>query len=149
MGMVKNYCRFVNGFFKIVTPLTWLKNKDTNFEWTPDCENCFREFKNWLLTASVLTLLSGSGGYAVYTDASGKGLGCLLMQHHTIIAYGLKQLKSHEQNYPTHNFELATIVHALKIWYHYLYEEILEIYIDNKSLEYLFTQRELNMRQCR
>ena len=66
-----------------------------------------------------------------------------------VIAYGSRQLKNHEQNYPTHNIELAAIVLALKIWRHYLYGEQFEVYSDHKSLKYIFTQRDLSMRQRR
>ena len=65
------------------------------------------------------------------------------------MAYGSKQLKNHEQNYPTHDLELATIVFALKICHHYLYGEQFEVFSDHKSLKYIFTQCNLNMRQSR
>ena len=65
------------------------------------------------------------------------------------VAYGSRQLKNHEQNYPTHDMELAAVVFALKIWRHYLYGEQFEVYSDHKSLKYIFTQRDLNMRQRR
>jgi hypothetical protein len=71
------------------------------------------------------------------------------MQNDNVIAYALCQLKSYEQNYPTHNLELAAIVFALKIWRHYLYGERCKIYTDDKSLKYFFTQKELNMRRRR
>ena len=66
-----------------------------------------------------------------------------------VLAYGSRQLKNHEQNYPTHNIELAAVVLALKIWRHYLYGEQFEVYSDHKSLKYIFTQRDLSMRQRR
>ena len=66
-----------------------------------------------------------------------------------IVAYGSRQLKNHEQNYPTHDMKLATVVFTLKIWRHYLYGEEFEVYSDHKSLKYIFTQRDLNMRQRR
>jgi hypothetical protein len=87
-----------------------------------------------------------SGNFIEYSDASKKGLGCVLMQNGNVIAYASHQLKPYKQNYPTHDLELATIVFALKIWRHYLYDERYEIYMDHKSLKYLFTQKELNMR---
>ena len=71
------------------------------------------------------------------------------MQHGKVIAYASRQLKPHEQKYPIHDMELAAIVFALKIWIHYLYGEKYEIYTDHKSLKYIFTQKELNMRQRR
>ena len=73
----------------------------------------------------------------------------MLMQHGKVIAYAYRQLKIYEQNYPTHDLELTTVVFALKIWRHYLYGERCEIYTNHKSLKYFFTQKELNMRQQR
>ncbi|KAL4038317.1 hypothetical protein IC575_001931 [Cucumis melo] len=88
-------------------------------------------------------------GFVIYSDASKKGLGCVLMQQGKVVAYASRQLKSHEQNYPTHDLELAAMVFALKIWRHYLYGEKIQIFTDHKSLKYFFTQKELNMRQRR
>jgi len=85
----------------------------------------------------------------IYTDASGQGLGCVLTQHGFVIAYASRQLKQHERNYPTHDLELAAVIFALKIWRHYLLGDHVLIYTDHKSLKYVFTQRELNMRQRR
>ena len=85
----------------------------------------------------------------MYCDASRVGLGCVLMQSGRVVAYGSCQLKNHEQNYPTHDMELAAVVFSLKIWLHYLYGEQFEVYSDYKSSKYIFTQRYLNMRQRR
>ena len=71
------------------------------------------------------------------------------MQDGRVIAYTSCQLKKHETNYLTHNLELATIVFALKIWKHYFYEKTCQVFTDHKSLKYLFTQKELNLRQKR
>ena len=84
----------------------------------------------------------------MYCDASRAGLGCVLMQSGRVVAYGSRQLKNHEQN-PTQDMELAAVVFTLKIWSHYLYGEEFEVYSDHKSLKYIFTQRDLNMRQRR
>ena len=85
----------------------------------------------------------------MYCDASRIGLGCVLMQSRRVVAYGSRQLKNHEQNYPTHDMEFAVVVFALNIWRHYLYGEEFEVYSDHKSLKYIFTQQDLNMRQRR
>jgi len=71
------------------------------------------------------------------------------MQHGRIIAYASRQLRNHERNYPTHDLELAAVIFALKIWQHYRYGVFCEIYIDHKSLKYIFTKKELNMHQRR
>jgi hypothetical protein len=76
-------------------------------------------------------------------------LGCVLMQDGRVIAYASCQLRKHEVNYPTHDLELPAIVHGLKIWRHYLLRNVCNIFTDYKSLKYIFTQSELNMRQRR
>ena len=83
----------------------------------------------------------------MYCDASRQGLGCVLMRNDKVIAYAFMQLKKHEQNYPTHDLELAAVVFSLRIWRHYSYGVPCRIFTDHKSLQYLFTQKELNMRQ--
>ena len=117
--------------------------------WSKECQSSFEELKKKLVSALVLTIPSGSGGFIVYSDASHHGLGCVLMQHGKVVAYASRQLKPYEKNYPTRDLELAVVGFILKIWRHYLYGETCEIYIDHKSLKYLFSQKELNMRQRR
>ena len=75
------------------------------------------------MLAPILTIPLGSGGFTIYSDASRKGLGYVLMQHGKVVAYASRQLKPYEQNYPTHDLELAAMIFALKIWRHYLYGE--------------------------
>ena len=86
------------------------------FSWNSACEQSFGELKHRLVTAPVLTVPDGSGNFVIYSDTSGKGLGCVLMQNGKVIAYASRQLKDYERNYPTHDLELAAIVFALKIW---------------------------------
>jgi hypothetical protein len=97
----------------------------------------------------VLSLPDISKDFVVYCDASRQGLGCVLMQDGRVIAYASRQLKEHENRYPTHDLELAAVVHASKIWRHYLIGNKCDIYTDHKSLKYFFTQEDLNMRQRR
>jgi ribonuclease HI len=97
----------------------------------------------------VLAQLDNTKSFNVYCDASGTRLGCVLMQDNRVIAYASRALRPHEQNYPTHDLELAAVVHALKIWRHYLMGSHCNIYTDHKSLKYIFTQADLNMRQRR
>ena len=85
----------------------------------------------------------------VYYNAFKRGLGCVLMQEGRVMAYAFKQHRSYEENYLTHDLELAVVVFALKIWRHFLYGLNFEVYNDHKSLKYLFDQKELNMRQRR
>jgi hypothetical protein len=68
------------------------------------------------------------------------------MQDGQVVSYASRQLREHEENYPTHDLELAAVVHALKIWRHYVIGHRCEIYSDHKSLKYIFTQNDLNLR---
>ena len=149
LGLAGYYRKFVEGFLKLATPLTKLTRKEENFVWSEACQQSFDELKRKLTSALVLTLPSRQDGYTVYCDASRQGLGCVLMQHENVIAYALRQLKKHEQNYLTHDLELVVVVFALRIWRHYLYGVPCKNFTDHKSLQYLFTQKELNMRQRR
>ncbi|XP_076912613.1 uncharacterized protein LOC143570977 [Bidens hawaiensis] len=149
LGLAGYYRRFVEGFSAIALPLTQLLRKGVKFSWNDDREKSFEELKKRLVSNPILTLPSGTGGYQIYSDASKKGLGCVLMQHGKVIAYASRQLKPYEVNYPTHDLELAAVIFALKIWRHYLYGETCDIFTDHKSLKYIFTQKELNMRQRR
>ena len=149
LGSAGYYRRFVRGFSVIASPLTKLLRKGIKFEWTDKCQNSFEQLKGMLVEAPVLTQPTSGKEYTLYSDASCTGLGCVLMQDGKVVAYASRQLKPHEQNYPTRDLELAAIVFALKIWRHYLYGEKCRIYTDHKSLKYLLTQKELNLRQRR
>ncbi|GKA78721.1 putative reverse transcriptase domain-containing protein [Tanacetum coccineum] len=120
LGLAGYYRRFIENFSKIAKPLTSLTQKNQKVE-----------------------------DFMVYCDASNQGLGCVLMQRDKVISYASIQLKSHEKNYTTHDLELGAVVFALKIWRHYLYRTKSVIYTDHKSLQYIFDQKELNMRQRR
>ncbi|WVZ92193.1 hypothetical protein U9M48_038277, partial [Paspalum notatum var. saurae] len=149
LGLAGYYRRFIKDFSKIAKPMTSLTKKNAKFVWGPKCEEGFQELKKLLTTAPVLAQPDVTKPFDVYCDASGQGLGCVLMQEGRVIAYASRQLRKHETNYPTHDLELAAVVHALKIWRHYLLGNTCHIYTDHKSLKYIFTQPELNMRQRR
>jgi hypothetical protein len=87
--------------------------------------------------------------FSIYCDASGQGLGCVLMQDGHVIAYASRQLRKHEEKYSTHDLELAVVVRVLKFWRHYIIGKRCEVYSNHKSLKYIFTQPNLNLRQRR
>ncbi|GKB49757.1 reverse transcriptase domain-containing protein, partial [Tanacetum coccineum] len=126
LGLAGYYRRFIEKFSKIAKPLT-----------------------DKLCNAPVLALPDGPVNFMVYCDASGLVLGCVLMHKGKVIAYVSRQLKIHEKNYTTHDLELGAVVFTLKIWRHYLYRTKSVIYIDHKSLQHIFSQKELNIRQRR
>jgi hypothetical protein len=114
--------------------------------WTEECEIAFHTLWKRLTTALVLAQPDIEKPFDVFCDASKTRLGYVLMQEGRVIAYASRQLRKHEINYLTHDLELAAVVHALKIWRHYLLGNVCNIFTDHKSLKYIFTQPELNMR---
>ncbi|WVZ95181.1 hypothetical protein U9M48_040978 [Paspalum notatum var. saurae] len=121
LGLAGYYRRFIESFSRIAKPMTSLLEKGVTFIWTKERQAAFDELKKRLTTAPVLTLPDLTKSFTVYCDASKEGLGCVLMQEVKVIAYASRQLRKHEVNYPTHDLELAAVVHALKIWRHYLF----------------------------
>jgi len=141
LGLAEYYRRFI-----VASPMTRLTRKEVKFEWSKDCEASFQKLKSRLTSAPALALPKGQEGFVVYSDSSSKVLGYVLMQHGRVIAYASRQLKTHEVNYPVHDLELAAVVFTLRIWRHYLYGVQVQIFTDHKSLKYLMSQKELNMR---
>jgi hypothetical protein len=129
--------------------MTKLLEKDAKFKWSDECKDVFLTLKKLLTTAPVLTQPDIEKPFDVYCDASGTGIGGVLMQDGHAIAYASRQLRRHEEYYPTHDLEFLTVVHALNVWMHYLLGNLVHIYTDHKSLNHLFTQPNLNMRQRR
>ncbi|GJZ42711.1 putative reverse transcriptase domain-containing protein [Tanacetum coccineum] len=149
LGLAGYYHRFIENFSKIAKSLTILTQKCKTFDWGEEQELAFQTLKDKLCNAPVLALPDGPEDFVVYYDASGIGLGCVLMQRGKVIAYASRQLKIHKKNYTTHDLELGAVVFALKIWRHYLYGTKSVIYTDHKSLQHIFSKKELNMRQRR
>jgi hypothetical protein len=139
LGLAGYYRQFIPDFSRIAKPMTELLKKAVNFEWSKKCEDAFHTLRQHLTTAPVLAQPNNTEMFDVYCDASGIGLVCVLMQDNRVIAYASRALRSHEQNYPTHDLELAAAVHALEIWRHYLMGSRCNIYTDHKSLKYIFT----------
>jgi hypothetical protein len=139
LGLAGYYRRFIEGFSKLAKPMTALLEKNAKFVWSGKCQANCEELKKRLTIAPVLVLPDLSKNFSIYCDASRVGLGCVLMQEGKVVVYASRQLRKHELNYPTHDLELAAVVHALKIWRHYL--------IGHKSD--IFTQSDLNLRQHR
>ena len=148
-GLAGYYRRFVKGFSMTAAPMTRLLQKNVKYEWSEKCQRSFDNLKTFLTEAPVLTHLTCVREYVIFSDASLNGLGSVLMLEDKVVAYASRQLKPHEKNYPTYDLELAAIVFALKNWRHYLYGEKCYIYTDHKSLKYLPSLREINLRQRR
>jgi hypothetical protein len=129
--------------------MTKVLEKDAKFKWSQEYEETFLTLKNLLTTAPVLAQPDIEKPFDVYCDASGMGIGGVLMQDGHAIAYASHQLRRHGEHYPTHDLEVLAVVHALKVWRHYLLGNLVHISMDHKNLKYLFTQPDLNTRQRR
>jgi hypothetical protein len=103
LGHARYYRRFIEGFSKIVKPLTTLLEKGKEFKWNEKCQSSFEELKKRLTTTLVLIMTDIHKRFDVYCDASRQGLGCVLMQKGKVVAYASRQLRKHEKNYPTHD----------------------------------------------
>jgi hypothetical protein len=103
LGLTGYYRRFIDGFSKIVKPLTSLLEKDKKFIWSEACQNSFDELRKRLTTAPVLVMPDIHKSFDIYCDASKQGLGCVLMQEGHVIAYASHQLKKMSRTIP-HTF---------------------------------------------
>ncbi|CAA7014271.1 unnamed protein product [Microthlaspi erraticum] len=130
LGLAGYYRRFVKGFATMAQPMTKLTGKDVPFVWSAECEESFSQLKEMLTTTPVLALPEPGKPYMVYTDASGIGLGCVLMQEGRVIAYASRQWQGSERNRPTHDLELGAVIFALKIWRSYLLGETVQVSIN-------------------
>jgi len=147
LGLAGYYRCFILDFSKIAKPMTKLLQKDVKLMWSQECEVAFNALRHLLTTAPILAQPDIEKPFDVFCDVASSGLGCVLMQEGRVIAYASRHLRKHEVNYATHDLELAAVVHALKLWRHYLLGNLCHIYTDHKSLKYIFTQPKLNMRQ--
>ncbi|GJU86560.1 retrotransposon protein, putative, ty3-gypsy subclass [Tanacetum coccineum] len=149
MDLMNRACRpmFIQDFSKIASSLTKLTKKNAPFVWGEEQEEAFVTLRKKLCETPILILPDGIEDMVVYCDASYSGLGCVLMQRGRVIAYASRQLKKHEENYPTHDLEFAAVVLALKIWRHYLYGVKFIIYTDHRSLQYFLEKKDPNIRQ--
>ncbi|GJX94701.1 putative reverse transcriptase domain-containing protein [Tanacetum coccineum] len=140
-----NLIPFGSESFDVIIGMDWLSNHKAEII----CHENFSKIAKPLTVLTQKTLSDGPEDFVVYCDASGLGLGCVLMQRGKVIAYASRQLKIYEKNYTTHDLKLGAVVFALKIWRHYLYGTKSVIYTGHKSLQHIFSQTELNMRQRR
>jgi hypothetical protein len=145
-GLADYYRRFILNFSKIVKPITKLLKKGNKYVWIADCDEAFLTLKKLLTTSPVLAQSDIAKSFNIYCDASGTGLGSVLMQEGRVISYSSRQLKCHEEHYSTHDLELAAMVMALRTWRHHMLRNVVHIYTYHKSLKYIFIQLDLNMR---
>ena len=112
-------------------PITSLQKKGVKFDWNPKCEYSFQRLKEMLTSAHVLKIAYLEGNFVVCTNACKQGISGVLMHDGHVISYESRNLKEHENNYATHDLDLTTIIHALKMWRHYLMGKKLELRTDH------------------
>eukprot|EP00253_Pinus_taeda_P021805 PITA_21805 len=149
MGLAGYYRRFVEGFSRIAYPITSLQKKGKAFKWTAECQQSFDQLKHLLTTAPILSIADPNKDYVVCTDASKEGVGGVLMKEGKVIAYESRKLKDHEKKYSAYDLELTVVIHALKMWQHYLLGRKFLLLTDHHSLTNYFSQPTLNARQGR
>jgi len=143
------YRKFIEGFTKIANLITSLQKKGKKFVWYLKWEERFSKLKELLTTAPILKIADPYKDFVVCTNASNEGLGGVLIQEGNVIAYESRKLKIHEKNYATYDLELAVVIHALKMWCHYLFRRRFLLMSDNITVKYLFDRHNLNGRQAR
>jgi hypothetical protein len=149
MGLTGYYRRFIVGFSKIAHPIKSLQKIGVTFEWGAKCEENFQGLKDLLTSAPILKVADLDEDFVVCTNACKEGLSGVLTQNGHVICYESIKCKEHEINCATRYLELTTIVHALRMWRHYLMGIKFELRTNHSGLKYLFEQPTQNAKQTR
>ena len=154
LGLVGYYRRYFEGFAKVANPLFGLLRNDTRFLWGEEQAKAFNELRERLCNEITLKQPDYSKPFVIDTDASQYAIGAVLMQaddggHLRPIAFISRKLKDAETRYAVHEKETLAIIYALKTWRYYVAGQKIQVYTDHKSIQYLYTQPNLSMRQLR
>uniref|UniRef100_A0A2N9I8K8 Reverse transcriptase n=1 Tax=Fagus sylvatica TaxID=28930 RepID=A0A2N9I8K8_FAGSY len=147
-GLAGFYRRFVKDFSTLAAPLTEIVKKSVGFKWGSEQDQAFIEIKERLCGAPLLALPNFSKTFEIECDASGIGIGAVLMQEKRPIAYFNEKLNGAALNYPAYDEELYALVRALETWQHYLWPKEFVIHTDHESLKHLKGQGKLNRRHA-
>ncbi|KAK1561506.1 hypothetical protein QYE76_007582 [Lolium multiflorum] len=148
-GLAGFYRRFVKDFSTIACPLNELTKKNVPFVWGKAQQKAFDELKKRLTEAPLLVLPDFSKTFEIECDASGLGIGGVLMQNGKPVAYYSEKLDGARLNYPIYDKELYALVRVLEVWQHYLWPREFIIHSDHESLKYLKSQHTLNKRHAK
>ncbi|XP_035542982.1 uncharacterized protein LOC118343747, partial [Juglans regia] len=148
-GLASFYRRFVCDFSSLAAPLTEVIKKNVPFKWGKEQEKAFSLIKEKLTNAPLLVLPNFAKTFEIECDASGIGIGAVLMQEGRPIAYFSEKLSGAAQNYPTYDKEMYALVRALENWQHYLWPKEFVIHTDHESLKHLKGQQRLNKRHAK
>ena len=148
-GLAGFYRRFIKDFSTIAAPLNELVKKNVGFVWGDAQEHAFNELKNKLCNAPLLALPNFEKTFEIECDASGIGIGAVLMQDQRPLMYFSEKLSGAALKYPTYDKELYALVRALQTWQHYLWPKEFVIHTDHESLKHLKGQDKLNRRHAK
>uniref|UniRef100_A0A2N9FQW0 RNA-directed DNA polymerase n=1 Tax=Fagus sylvatica TaxID=28930 RepID=A0A2N9FQW0_FAGSY len=143
-GLASFYRWFVRDFSSLASPLTEVIKKNVPFKWGKEQEKAFNLIKEKLTNAPLLVLPNFSKTFEIKCDASGIGIGAVLMQEGRPVAYFSEKLSGAALNYPTYDKEMYALVRALENWQHYLWPKEFVIHTDHESLKHLKGQQRLN-----
>jgi hypothetical protein len=146
LGLAGYYRRFIKNYAHLTAPLTNLLKKNS-FQWNVEAQKCFENLKNIMSTTSVLATPDFSKPFIIECDASGLGIGAILMQDGHPIDFQSRKLNQTECLQSTYNKEMLAIMHALTKWSQYLLESKFLISTNNNSLRYLLQQKTLSTKQ--
>lgn len=149
LGLTNYYRRFIMGYSRIVGPLTDLLRKGNKYAWSVQCVEAFETLKKAIVSEPVLRLPEFDKPFEVFTDASDRALGGVLMQERHPIAFESRKLKDAEVRYSTHEKEMMAVVHCLEVWRHYLLGTKFVVITDNVANTYFQTQKKLTPKQAR
>ena len=138
IGLASYYRRFIERFSRVSYHINSLQKQDTTFVWTSKCEENFQRTKHLLTTGLILKITGPYGEFVVCTDAYNGGVGGVFLQDEHVFCYESPNIKENERNYDTHDLELTTIIHAFKVWRHYLLVEIFLLRTNYIGQKYLF-----------
>jgi len=149
MGLARYYQIFIRGFSKISRLVTYLQKRGVKFKWTYECEEIFQQLKDILTSAPLLNIVDLDEYFVVCKYVCKEGLSGVLTQKDLVVCYESRKIKEHERNYATHDLKLASIIHALKMWRHYLIGRNFELRTNHCGMKHLFGQPTLNAQQTR
>ncbi|KAK0572561.1 hypothetical protein LWI29_033492 [Acer saccharum] len=148
-GLASFYRRFVKDFSSLAAPLTEVIKKNVGFKWGNEQEKAFNLIKEKLTNAPLLVLPNFAKAFEIECDASGIGIGAVLMQEGRPIAYFSEKISGAALNYPTYDKEMYALIRALETWQHYLWPKEFVIHTDHESLKHLKGQHKLNKRHAK
>ncbi|KAL5739350.1 hypothetical protein ACOSQ2_028530 [Xanthoceras sorbifolium] len=148
-GLASFYRRFVKDFSSLAAPLTEVIKKNVGFKWGNEQEKAFNLIKEKLTNAPLLALPNFAKAFEIECDASGIGMGAVLMQEGRPIAFFSEKISGAALNYPTYDKEMYALVRALETWQHYLWPKEFVIHTDHESLKHLKGQHKLNKRHAK